>query len=55
VLLVGLGAFHLRCKSWVAKLGAGYANKDTRGLRWFNEIPALFLLLIVVLAVLKPF
>jgi len=55
VLLVGLAAFHLRCKAWIAKLGAGYANKDTRGLRWFNEIPALFLLLIVALAVLKPF
>jgi len=55
VLLVGLAAFHLRCKSWIVRLGAGYANKDTRGLRWCNEMPALFRLLIVGLAVLKPF
>ncbi|MDH4108525.1 MAG: CopD family protein [Gammaproteobacteria bacterium] len=55
ILLVALAAFHLRCRTWIGKLEAGYSNKDTRGLRWFNEIPALFLLLIVGLAVLKPF
>lgn len=55
VLLVGLAAFHWRCRGWIARLAAGYASTDTHGLRWFNEIPAAFLLLIVGLAVLKPF
>lgn len=54
-LLVGLALFHWRCRHWIRRLDAGYASGDTRGLRWFNEIPAAFLLLIVFLAVLKPF
>jgi uncharacterized membrane protein len=30
-------------------------EESTRGLRWFNEIPVIFLLGIVLLAVVKPF
>lgn len=55
VLLVGLIVFHLRCHRWMRRLEAGNLPDDTRWLRWFNELPTLFLLAIVGLAVVKPF
>lgn len=54
-LLAGLTIFHVRCGHWIKRLQAGYTTKNTRGLRWFNEIPVFFLLGIIGLAVLKPF
>lgn len=55
VMLAAMVAYHLRCRHWMRRLAAGYTTPDTRGLRWFNEIPVAFLLTIVVLAVVKPF
>jgi putative membrane protein len=46
--------YHLRCLHWMNRLKTGLAPDDTRWLRWFNEIPVIFLLAIVILAVLKP-
>lgn len=54
VLLIGLVAYHLSSRRWIARLAKTTAPGPTRGLRWYNEIPAVFLLAIVVLAVLKP-
>ena len=53
VLLAGLIAFHLRCRTWMRRLKDGYTVLNTRGLRWFNEIPGFFLLAIVILAITK--
>lgn len=53
LLLAGLVAFHLRCRTWMRRLKDGYTVASTRGLRWFNEIPAFFLLAIVILAITK--
>jgi len=53
LLLAGLIAFHLRCRTWMRRLKDGYVVENTRGLRWFNEIPAFFLLAIVILAITK--
>jgi putative membrane protein len=53
-LVAGLVVYHLFCKRWIRTLAAGSTPQATRGLRWFNEIPAAFLLAIVLLAVLKP-
>ena len=55
VLLAGLVIYHFRCLRWIRILRAGELPADTRWLRWFNEIPAAFLLAIVILAVVKPF
>jgi putative membrane protein len=55
LLLTGLVVYHLRCLRWIRLLARGEGPSDTKWLRWFNEIPALFLLLIVSLAILKPF
>jgi putative membrane protein len=54
-LLVGLVVFHLSCLRWMRKLAGGYASTNTKGLRWYNEIPVFFLLTIILLAIGKPF
>lgn len=54
-LLVGLAIYHYRCYAWMQRLKASQRPADTRWLRWFNEIPAPFLLGIVLLATVKPF
>jgi putative membrane protein len=54
VMLALLVGYHLRCLRWIRLLAAGSRLQNTRWLRWFNEIPVLFLLVIVMLAVLKP-
>ena len=54
-LVVGLTAYHF----WCAKLVKTFAADDNiRGhvwYRWFNEVPTIVLIAVVVLAVLKPF
>jgi len=54
-LLLGLIAFYLSCPFWMRKLRDGYQADNTKGLRWYNEIPVFFLLAIIGLAVAKPF
>ena len=55
VLLLGLIVFHLRCYSWIKRLKVAAPSDETYWLRWFNEIPTVFLIAIVLLAVVKPF
>ncbi len=54
VLLAGLLIYHLRCRLWMLRLKRGERPQNTRWLRWFNEIPVVFLLGIVCLAIIKP-
>ena len=54
VLLAGLIVYHFRCYLWMQRLKFASPSQDTRWLRWFNEIPVVFLLGIILLAVLKP-
>ena len=54
-LLLGLTVYHISCRSWMKKLAAGYISPKTANLRWYNEIPVVFLLAIIGLAVAKPF
>jgi len=54
-LLIGLVLYHIQCGRW---LMAFQEDRNRRGhvyYRWMNEIPVLFLVGIVLLAVLKPF
>lgn len=53
-LVVGLMFYQYRCWLWIGRLKASTATQDTRWLRWFNEIPVLVLLSVVILAVVKP-
>ena len=55
LLLAGLVVYHLRCRAWIVRLARGERPADTRWLRWFNEIPVIFLLGIIGLAIIKPF
>ena len=54
LLLAAMVVFHFWCRHWIRRLAAAATTQNTRGLRWFNEIPVIFLLGIVLLAVLKP-
>ena len=53
-LLAGLVIYHYRCYRWIAALRTDTAVQITKWLRWFNEIPTIFLLAIILLAVVKP-
>ena len=53
VLLV-LGYHHV-CGVLLRKFGEGRNTRSHRWYRWFNEMPVLLLLAIVVLVVVKPF
>jgi putative membrane protein len=55
LLVVGLAVYHYRCYRWTSVLRGETGLRDTRWLRWFNEIPAVFLLGIILLASVKPF
>ncbi len=55
LLLVGLAIYHYRCFVWIARLKTAEPGDDSRWLRWFNEIPVVFLLTIIILAVTKAF
>ena len=53
--VIGLVIYHYRCWLWIRRLRDSSEIQDTKWLRWFNEIPVLFLFGIVILAIVKPF
>jgi len=54
VLLAGLFVYHYRCYAWIGRLRSTEITQPSKWLRWFNEIPVIFLLGIILLAVVKP-
>ena len=50
-LLIG---YHLWCYQLMSTLRLGVNPHSQRWYRWFNEVPSLLLLAIVILAVVKP-
>ena len=54
VAVLGLVIYHVVCGVYVTRVGRGERDKTHVFYRIFNEIPVLFLLLIVVLAVVRP-
>jgi len=53
--LVGaLVGFHVVCYSFMVKLRQGVDKRGAVFYRWFNEIPALLLIGIVILVVVRP-
>ncbi len=55
LLLVGMVVYHFRCMHWIRRLASGNLPDNTKWLRWFNELPTIFLLGMIFLAVVKPF
>ena len=53
--LGALIAYHIWCRQLMVKLRQGNNAHSQRWYRFFNEVPALLLMGIVVLAVVKPF
>ncbi len=54
VLVAGLIAYHLQCARLVRQFRAGTNRHSGIYYRWFNEIPAVLLVAIVLLAILRP-
>jgi len=54
-LVAALIAYHIWCRHLMVKLQQGRNAHSQRWYRFFNEVPALLLIGIVVLAVVKPF
>lgn len=54
VLVAGLIVYHFWCYRLVCDLRDGRNSRSQRWYRIFNEVPGLFLIAIVVLAVVKP-
>ena len=54
-LVVVLIGYHHGCGRMLAKFEQGRNTRSHVWYRWFNEIPTLILLLVVILTVLKPF
>ena len=53
-LLLAMILYHWRCQHWIAVLKTAPMTANEKWLRWFNELPVIFLLGIVCLAVVKP-
>lgn len=54
-LVVGLIGFHAWCYQLVRRFAADETPHSQRWFRFFNEVPSLFLVTIVILTVVKPF
>lgn len=54
-LVLGLMAYHFYCAMLVKRFARDENRFSHRWYRWFNEVPALFLVAIVVLVVVRPF
>jgi putative membrane protein len=54
-LVAGLIAYHLWCGKLLADFKRGRNRRSHVWYRWFNELPVLMLLAVVVLVVVKPF
>ncbi|HYD82259.1 MAG TPA: CopD family protein [Paucimonas sp.] len=52
LLLLG---YHHACGSLLKKFEAGRNARSHRWYRWFNEVPVLIMLAVVILVVVKPF
>ncbi len=55
VLLLLLVVYHILCGRWLADFKHDRNRRSHVYFRWMNEVPVLFLVGIVLLAVLKPF
>jgi putative membrane protein len=55
LLVLILIAYHVWCWRLLRDFAAGRNARSERWYRWFNEVPSLLLIGIVLLAVLRPF
>lgn len=55
LLLGGLIAYHLYCWKVIRDFRTGMNTRTHKWYRWYNEVPTIFLIAIVVLAIVKPY
>lgn len=55
LLVVALIAYHVTCLSHVRAFREGRNQRSETWFRWYNEVPAILLIAIVILAVVRPF
>ena len=55
VLVALVIGYHHACGSLLKKFELGKNRRSDRWYRWFNEVPVVLLLTIVILVVVKPF
>lgn len=55
LLVAALIAYHYACYRLMLKFRTDANTHDHRWYRWFNEAPSVLLIVIVILAVVKPF
>jgi putative membrane protein len=55
LLVAGLIAYHVWCRQLVIAFARGEQRHSSKWYRLFNEVPAVFLIAIVVLVIVKPF
>ncbi len=53
--VVLLTVYHFICRKWLIDFAKDRNNKTSKFFRLTNEIPAVFLVLIIILVVFKPF
>ena len=54
LVILAIG-YHHACGSILKKFERGVNTRSHKWFRWFNEVPVILLLLIVILATVKPF
>ena len=54
-LVLVLIGYHHACGSLLKKFESGRNSRSHVWFRWFNEVPVLLMLAIVILVVVKPF
>ena len=54
-LVLAVIAYHYSCAVLLRQLVADNCQRSHRWFRWYNELPVLLLLAIVILVVVKPF
>jgi putative membrane protein len=53
--VIGLLGYHLYCARLIKAFAADQNPHSEKFYRWFNELPALVLIVVVILVVVKPF
>ena len=56
LILAGLLTwFHFECAQYVREFARDEVRRNHVWFRWFNEVPSIFLIVIVILVIVRPF
>lgn len=55
LLVLSLLAYHIMCGRYMRQLAQGDTYPSAKFFRFFNEIPTILLIIVVCLAIIKPF